>query len=159
MKVQILSFHCVLKNRLGQVLSSSFNHDVINQIGEGSGMLHGLIAGLQDLKEGEKRKVELLADQAYGFYDPGLVLEVRRSEVTHGKKLTLGSEIRRTSSTGENRTFRVTHASKTSVVLDGNHPLAGQDLIFDIEVTSAREAIHEDFELPCPTMGPRLKLH
>lgn len=155
MKVQILSFHCVLKNKLGQVISSSFNHDVINQSEKGSGSLPGLIAGLQDLKDGDKRQVELTAAQAYGFYDPNLVVEVYRHDLDNGQHLVVGNEIIRFSpQQNEERTFRVTNANKTSVTLDGNHPLAGQDLVFDIEVVSAREAIETDFdesEAPKPT--------
>ena len=147
MKAQIVSFHCVLKNNLGQVISSSFNRDVINQIEKGGCRLQGLFAGLQDLKPGEKRQIAVAANQAYGLYDPGLVIEVRRSELIHGKYLEIGSDIlRRVEPRGLAQVFRVVHTKMNSVVLDGNHPLAGQDLVFDIEVISAREALAEDLE-------------
>jgi FKBP-type peptidyl-prolyl cis-trans isomerase SlyD len=151
MKVQILSFHCVLKNRLGHFISSSFNQDVINQLEEGTGKLQALVAGLQDSKVGEKRQVKVSAVEAYGLYDPELVEEVRRSDLTDGDKLVVGSEvIRHSRDPGENEIYRVTHATQSSLTLDGNHPLAGQDLVFDIEIVTAREAMNEDFEMHAP---------
>ena len=150
MKAQIVSFHCVLKNKLGQVLSSSFNQDVINQLESEGGRLKGLVDGLQNVTQGEKRQVAVSAGEAYGLYDPKLILEVPRAELALGHRLVLGNEVARQASAnhGESRMFRVIRTSDLSVTLDGNHPLAGQDLIFDIEVVSARDAIEEDFEPP-----------
>lgn len=145
MKAQIVSFHCVLKDKLGRVISSSFNHDVINQLEEGSETLRGLIEGLQDVKEGERRQIFVPADQAYGFYDPGLVIEVPRRQLKRGGKLEVGNEIVTECTTdGHIRTFRVIKSAGDRVTLDGNHPLAGQDLYFEIEVTAAREAVEAD---------------
>ena len=159
MKVQILSFHCVLKNRLGQVLSTSFNQEVINQLEEGSGNLRALVAGLQDLTAGERRQVKVSAEEAYGLYDPSLVVEVRRSELLDGSSLSVGNEILRSARPeGQGTPYRVIHADESSITLDGNHPLAGQDLIFDIEVVAAREAIGEDFSAPDET-SPERYLH
>lgn len=160
MRAQIVSFHCVMKDKLGKTLSSSFNQDVINQKNASSdansGVLDGLIAGIQDLKEGEKRHFAVSAERAYGFYDPRLVIEVRRAEIRDGESLAVGSEIeRKLDPQGENRTFRVVTARVDSVVLDGNHPLAGQDLVFDIEVVSAREASDADFGDVTPAASSR----
>lgn len=145
MKVQIVSFHCVLKDKLGKTISSSFNQDVINQHEEGSETLRGLVAGLQNVTEGEKRKISVSADEAYGFYDPGLVVEVPRRELNRGQSLGIGNEIvTQSTEDGHSRVFRVINTAADYVVLDGNHPLAGQDLVFEIEVTSAREAVAAD---------------
>ncbi|MEW6056680.1 MAG: FKBP-type peptidyl-prolyl cis-trans isomerase [Bdellovibrionota bacterium] len=145
MKAQIVSFRCILKNKLGQVLSSSVNNDVINQLEEGTENLKGLVAGLQDVKKGEKRQIFVPADQAYGLYDPGLVVEVPRNQLARGSHLELGNEIvTRSTADGRVRTFRVVDAVEDCVVLDGNHPLAGQDLTFEVEITAAREVSAED---------------
>ncbi len=145
MKAQIVSFHCVLKDKLGQVISSSFNSEVINQLEKDGDFLRGLVAGLQDVKTGERRKIHVSADQAYGLYDPELVVEVPRRELQQGRQLGIGNEIvTRSTEDGHTRVFRVVNTAVDYVVLDGNHPLAGQDLIFEIEVTAAREASAED---------------
>src|SRR5689334_21876398 len=126
MKAQIVSFRCILKNKLGQIVSSSVNNDVINQLEEGTETLKGLVAGLQDVRAGEKRQIFVPADQAYGLYDPGLVIEVPRNQLVRGKHLELGNEIlTQCTADGHVRTFRVINAVEDSVILDGNHPLAG----------------------------------
>jgi FKBP-type peptidyl-prolyl cis-trans isomerase SlyD len=152
MKAQIVSFHCVLKNKLGQTLSSSFNQDVINQIKKTGShsdnqKLRGLIAGIQNVHNGERRQFTVTADDAYGPYDPDLILNVLRSDLLTGDDLVIGSEIVSQSGPNDSRkVFRVVQMNGEILVLDGNHPLAGQDLIFDIEVVSAREASSDDFD-------------
>jgi len=153
MKAQIVSFHCVLKNKLGQVLSSSFSHDVINQLDASSTdpvdqSLRSLVAGIQNVHEGERRQFTVFANEAYGPYHPDLVVNIAKSDLAGGDSLVIGSEVMRPMGTkGEKRKYRVTQiTSEDTLVLDGNHPLAGHDLIFDIEVVSARDACVEDFE-------------
>ena len=146
MKAQIVSFHCVLKDLLGQVLSSSYNQDVINQL-EGDQKLQGLVAGLQNVKEGEKRHFTVPAVDAYGPYNPDLVMSIQRSELVNGEKVRIGSEVLTQIKGSEKpQAFRVTQMKGDTLVLDGNHPLAGQDLVFDIEVVSVRDARREDYE-------------
>lgn len=150
MKTQIVSFHCVLKNKLGKVLGSTFNHDVIAQSdGEGS-MLQGLVDGMQDLHKGEKRSIYVPAEKAYGFYDQRLLIEVPRKEFSFGKNVKMNDEILYPDFDGKPRTFRVIKIDSKGVLLDGNHALAGQDLIFDIEATEARDATAADTEEEVP---------
>jgi len=160
MNAQIVSFHCVLKNRLGHVLSSSFNRDVINQPAlQGAEnhpeavhqRLRGLAAGIQNVRAGERRQFMVPAEEAYGPYDPGLVVEVRRAWLSEGGRLDIGSEVRgKVGPRGRNLVYRVAQIKGDLLVLDANHPLAGHDLIFDIEVVSARDARQEDFGEPEP---------
>lgn len=158
MKAQIVSFHCVLRDKLGRVISSSFNQDVINQLEEGSDLLSGLVAGLQNVKKGEKRQIFVPADQAYGLYDPNLVVELPRTEFSRGAELEPGNEIlTKCKDDGHLRTFRVIEAAEYTVTIDGNHPLAGQDLTFEIEITAARDATDADYKDDVETAMPAKK--
>lgn len=146
MKTQIVSFHCVLKNKLGKVLGSTFNHEVIAQSeGEGS-MLQGLVDGMQDLRKGEKRSIYVPAEKAYGFYDQRLLIELARKDFSPGRELHVGDEILYPDFEGKPRNFRVSKVTSRMFLLDANHALAGQDLIFDIEATDARDATAADTE-------------
>lgn len=162
MKAQIVSFHCVLKDKLGQVLSSSFNQDVINQVEEGASgendqRLRGLVAGIQNVRQGERRQFTVPANDAYGPYDPALVVSVPRADLSEGHQLMIGSEVVGASGPhGRQRTYRVVETTGDMVVLDGNHPLAGHDITFDIEVVSARDACGEDFGEPVFAPAGRL---
>lgn len=87
MRVQIVSFHCVLKNKLGQLISTSFNQDVATSCSSSqTPMLPGFVEALKTLKKGEKKEIILTADQAYGFYDPKLVVDVPRSKLSRGDR-------------------------------------------------------------------------
>lgn len=159
MRAQIISFHCVMRNKLGQILSSSFNQNVINQRDVRNDRLPGLVEGLQSVQPGEKRSITVPADSAYGTYDPRLVIDLRRSELEHGERLILGSQILRFhGSASEQRLFRVVRIDEASVVIDGNHPLAGQDLVFEVEIVSARDVQESDL-VETSTLMPSQFLH
>ena len=144
MKAQIVSFHCVLKNKLGRVLSSTFNNDVITGMEGSPEVLQGLVEGLQNLRKGEKRKILVSAEKAYGFYDPKKVIECACDEVESGSNLRMGDLVYLSIGKGKPRSLRVVALDGERITLDGNHPLAGQDLIFEIEATKARDATLEE---------------
>jgi FKBP-type peptidyl-prolyl cis-trans isomerase SlyD len=145
MKTQVISFHCTLRNQLGSVLSSTWNHDVLTGPSPDGDLVRGLAEHLEGLQMGERRRIALSAEQAYGLYDPALVVEVAPGELANGKRLRVGDRVQgRVPGVGGAREFRVTGVSKRRITLDGNHPLAGQDLVFEIEATAVREATRED---------------
>jgi FKBP-type peptidyl-prolyl cis-trans isomerase SlyD len=138
MRVQIVSFRCVLKNILGQTLSSSFNQDVVTTPSENEEeMLPELASALRALKNGQKKKIFIPAEKAYGFYDPNLVMDVPRKKLKNGASLKEGDTVTgMMEQDGKTRTYRVASGNSISVTLDANHPFAGQDLIFDVEMLS-----------------------
>ena len=143
MKAQIVSLHCVLKNRLGKVLSSSYCNDVLT-CAPREGVLRGLSKALIDLKSGEHRKISLTASEAYGYYDPKLVLVCTRDEFPKRVSLKLGQALEVDDGAGIMRKYRVSEISHERITLDANHPLAGQDLVFEIQTVSARDATPEE---------------
>lgn len=143
MKAQIISFRCVLKTKLGRLISSTFNQDVLTVPSSDDGkMLAGLSEGLLDLKEGEKRRIAVSAERAYGFYDPDKVTVCTKDSL-HKKNLKVGDTITGVHE-GKPMVFRVTALAGEEITLDANHPLAGQDLIFEIEALDVREATREE---------------
>jgi FKBP-type peptidyl-prolyl cis-trans isomerase SlyD len=145
MKPQIVSFHCVLKDVLGQVISTSFNNDVITQhLSEEPGELPGLAAGLQGVRAGERRRIHIEARKAYGLYDPGLAREASRRSLQLSGDLAVGDRVHLAGAFGDLRLYRVTKILGDLVYLDANHPLAGQDLIFEVHVMEARDATADE---------------
>lgn len=145
MAVQVLSFHCVLKDNLGRIISSTMNQNVFTDQSQGAQWnLTALMDELRDLRKGEKRRICLRADQAYGYYNPKLVIVRRHDDITVGDQpVRLGERVIYETE-GKQGVFIVTDVNSDSVTLDGNHPLAGQDLVFEIEATEAREATLEE---------------
>ncbi|QDK46218.1 peptidylprolyl isomerase [Bdellovibrio sp. ZAP7] len=144
MNVQVVSFNCLLKNKLGQLISSTFNREVLVSVSAPNQPLVGLSKGLQNLKKGEKRTIAVSAEEAYGFYDPKKVILFPRTKLP--KTLRVGETVSITGKSGTIRTYIVLQFHDGMVSLDGNHPLAGQDLIFEIEATEAREATPEEID-------------
>jgi FKBP-type peptidyl-prolyl cis-trans isomerase SlyD len=142
---RLVSFHCTVRDEMGTVLSSSFNRDVLMAPGIAGVDPPGLIEGLCDIKRGERRQIRVKPERGYGFYDPDLVMRVPRSRLPQGATLQVGFQIFTRAVSGEPRIFRVTEAFARSVVIDGNHPLAGRELHYEIQATSARAATPRDF--------------
>jgi FKBP-type peptidyl-prolyl cis-trans isomerase SlyD len=141
---QIVSFNCTLKNKYGTFISSSINRNVLTSLPGGSGLLGGLASGLQDLKTGEKRSIALSAEHAYGFYDPAKVILFPLKRVPDAAHLRPGQSITIVGKSGEARVYKVMQVFGETVSLDGNHPLAGQDLVFEIETLDVRDATAEE---------------
>lgn len=140
MAAQIVSFTCILKNTCGEVISSSVNREVLTTLQNSEFTLNGLAQGLQDISKGEKRSITLSAEHAYGFYDPKKVILYPLKNVVNKARLRVGEHVKIQLKSGKTRSYRVAEVFKDMVSLDGNHPLAGQDLIFEIEALEARKA-------------------
>lgn len=144
MKAQVISFRCVLKTKLGRFISATFNHDVITlPNAQDPKVLAGLVEGLQDIKGGERRRINVGAERAYGFYDPDKVVTCSRDEWGE-RRLRLGDKVK-VDLNGRPALCRVTALTADEVTLDANHPLAGEDLVFEVEAVDVREARPEDF--------------
>ncbi len=144
MNVQVISFNCLLKNKAGRFISSTYNREVLNAVEVKTNMLSGLSKGLQDLKKGELRKVYVSAEEAYGFYDPTKVILYPHKKLS--KKIAIGESISIIDKSGFTRFYKVIEFYGDMVSLDGNHPLAGQDLVFEIEVLEARQATKSEID-------------
>lgn len=108
-------------------------------------LLPALEVALEGLGAGAKRSVELAARDAYGERDPARQIEVSRDEfppdVAEGDRFELERD------DGSELVTRVLAVSDELVVLDMNHPLAGQRVRFDVEVLEARAATPEELEI------------
>jgi FKBP-type peptidyl-prolyl cis-trans isomerase 2 len=91
-------------------------------------ILQNLQKALVGLKAGQQKKVELLAEQAYGLYDKKATMTIERSKVPAETKV--GSMLR----SPDGRAVRVLDITDKSVVLDMNHPLAGKNILFDVKI-------------------------
>lgn len=145
---QVISFNCLLKSKTGQVISSTFNRDVLNCIDDTNTILPGLAKGLQNLTKGEKRSISLTAEEAYGLYDPKKIALFPKKLLPPG--LRVGQSVTIVSKTGVHRLYTVVQFFEDMVSLDGNHPLAGQDLVFEIEALDARIATQEEIDSSQP---------
>jgi FKBP-type peptidyl-prolyl cis-trans isomerase SlyD len=109
----------------------------------GYGMIvPGLEAALAGLAVGDEREVVVPPDAAYGDYDDDLVLELDRSELPQA--VDVGDELVAESPDGDELMLSVLEVRNDVVVVDGNHPLAGQTLSYHVKVRDVREATDEE---------------
>lgn len=146
MNIQVISFRCNLRDRFGCLISSSVNRDVLTSLPDVEVPLRGLAKGLQGLTKGETRKISLTAEEAYGFYDPKKVILFPRKKIPGAGDLRTGQTLVLVLRSGQSRSYRVLQVLAETVQLDGNHPLAGQDLSFEIEAFEVRDATDEEIQ-------------
>ena len=122
-------------------------------IGAGK-MIPALEKGIMGLKVGAKKKIEIKAADAYGEYDKNAVQEVPREQFPKDLQLTVGQFYRVQSPQGPLTVTIIAIKDKT-VSVDFNHPLAGKDLTFDVEIVKIRDATKEELAAAFPPpQGP-----
>jgi FKBP-type peptidyl-prolyl cis-trans isomerase SlyD len=142
---RVVSFHYTLRDPSGRVLDSSAGGDPITYL-EGAGqIIDGLDEQLRGAQSGEKARVVVPAKKAYGERDPDQVQRVNRGLLPIEGELKVGDQFQ----TGPDRSAPVVTVHSIEgddVLLDANHPLAGVDLTFDVEITKVREATATELE-------------
>jgi peptidylprolyl isomerase len=97
-------------------------------------MIPGFEQGVIGMEVGQSRVINIAATDAYGEYRPEGVLDVQRSEIGAEMELEVGMRLQATQEGGRRVDMQVIAITDDTVTLDANHPLAGKDLTFDIQV-------------------------
>lgn len=141
MTTRVISFHYTLTNKAGEVLDSSRGQDPFPVLEGARSIIPGLESELFKLAVGDKKKIDVPADLAYGPVMEELRITVNRTQLP-AEALEPGARL----SNGEPNSpvFTVIKIEGDNVQLDGNHPLAGQDLTFDVEIMEIRPATEEE---------------
>jgi peptidylprolyl isomerase len=101
----------------------------------GSGeVIAGFDEAIEGMNAGEKKTVTLSPDQAYGPHREELVAEIERKDIPSDLTLEIGNQLEVTQENGHPFVVKITGLTEKTVTLDANHPLAGLELIFDIEL-------------------------
>jgi peptidylprolyl isomerase len=120
-----------------QPFDSSIGRDPLEFIvGQGQ-LIEGFEQAVIGLNPGDKKTVELSPDLAYGPVKDDMIMTVGRDKVP--QDVQEGQGLQATLQNGQVVPFVVTKVTDTEVVVDANHPLAGQTLIFDIEILEVEE--------------------
>jgi FKBP-type peptidyl-prolyl cis-trans isomerase SlyD len=130
----------------GEVVDSTAGIDPISFLQGHENIIPGLESQLYGLKVGEKKKVYVLAKEAYGEVDPEAIVDVPRSDIPKDIPVKKGVELQVSNEDGELLDAVIVSVSKESVRLDFNHPLAGKNLNFEVTVVDLRHAEPEELE-------------
>lgn len=139
---RVIAFTYVLKNNQGDVLDASETNQPLPFLEGRQQIIPALEAVVVKMNEGDKKNISIKASDAYGEFRKDMIMDVPKEELTH-IQVTIGSHLQLQLGEGV-RVVKVTNISDTHVTLDGNHPLAGVDLVFDIEIMLVRQATADE---------------
>ena len=146
-KGKVVSFHYRLKDANGNLLEESYGGEPTAYLHGNQNILPAMEAELEGKQAGDKFEISLSPDQAYGEYSPDAVQRVPLKRIlgkaNKGAKLKVGQILSVDTDKGP-RQVRVVKVGKFNVDLDTNHPLAGVNLNFDVEIVEVRDATEEE---------------
>jgi peptidylprolyl isomerase len=129
-----VSVHYTGKLDDGSIFDSSVGEEpLVFTLGEGE-LIEGFEEGVLSMSVGEKKTVTLAPEKAYGEPYDDMLLEVPLSEMPADLELEVGDELELTNEDDEPMLVIVSQLNDDSVILDGNPPLAGETLTFEIEL-------------------------
>ncbi|MBN2057817.1 MAG: peptidylprolyl isomerase [Candidatus Saganbacteria bacterium] len=130
-KVQV---HYTGKLDDGSVFDTSAKKEPLSfTIGEGS-IIPGFNAAVIGMEEGQKKTAKMAPDQAYGERNKKMLIEISREQLPTGVEPKPGMQLKMTNQGGQSMVVQIAEVKDKTLVLDGNHPLAGKALTFEIEL-------------------------
>lgn len=143
---RLISFHYTLKDEEGELLDTSREGQPMSFIEGKQQIIPGLESELVPLKAGDKKLVIVTPEKGYGEYIDELILDLPVTQFPEGQEVEVGDQFRLDFPNHGKRIATVTDIQEGIVELDGNHPLAGQALHFDIEIMEMRPATEADLK-------------
>jgi FKBP-type peptidyl-prolyl cis-trans isomerase SlyD len=144
-KDSVVSIDYILTDDQGNVLDSSKDREPLAYLHGYGGIIPGLESQLDGRQTGDQLQVSVAPEDGYGQRNESLCQEVPRSQFDGIDDLDVGMRFRVDSNAGP-MVITVTEINDDSVTVDGNHPLAGVPLNFDVTVRDVRDATAEELE-------------
>jgi peptidylprolyl isomerase len=102
----------------------------------GHKVMPGLSQGVIGMSQGDTKRLKLAPQQAYGPIQQELICSISLKRLSHPATLHIGSRLRQIKPSGRRRLYRVVAIMDDTVIADGNHPLAGRSVTFDVQLIS-----------------------
>jgi len=142
---KVVSFHYTLTNDEGDVLDQSDKEPLEYLHGAGN-IVPGLEKALDGRKVGEKLQVEVAPEEGYGERLDGGVHKVEKDLFPDDAELYPGAMFMSEDEDGDQTPFWVMDLEEGEIIIDFNHPLAGETLHFDVTISAIRDATEEETE-------------
>jgi FKBP-type peptidyl-prolyl cis-trans isomerase SlyD len=140
-----MNIHYTLTDGEGKVIDTSEGQEPLAYLHGAGNIIPGLEKALLGKTVGDKFNVSIPASEAYGLRDDSMVQELPSNMFSGIENIEVGMEFHAETEHGL-QVVTVTQVEGDNVVIDGNHPLAGVDLTFDVEVAEIRAASAEELE-------------
>lgn len=123
----------------GTVFDSSSGRDPIEFTIGGGQVVPGFDEAVRGMEPGQKKTANIPAEKAYGDRSDELLFEVNKTEVPSEMELKVGDSVSVGLPNGQAIPVQVAAVTEEKVTLDANHPLAGKDLVFELELVKVQE--------------------
>lgn len=145
-KDAVVTIDYELKDEAGEVLDTSQNNGELAYLHGHDNIVEGLEEALEGKAPGENVEATVEPDKGYGQYTDSLVFSVGRDRLPQDVDLELGMQFEARSQDGQRQIVTLTKIGDDEVTLDGNHPLAGQTLHFNVTVKEVRSATDDELQ-------------
>ena len=141
-----VSFHYTLTDDQGQQIDSSAGQEPLAYLHGAGNIIPGLEKALEGKSAGDQLQVEVSAEEGYGPVQQELIQDVPREAFQGVETIEGGMQFEAQTGQGGAVPVTVTAVTDETVTVDGNHPLAGKALNFDVTIADVREASAEELE-------------
>jgi len=145
-KNSVVSLHYTLKNDSGEVLDSSDGKSPLTYLHGANNLISGLENELQGKTAGVKFDVVIAPEQAYGEVNQEFIQVISKEMFQGVEKVEPGMTFVAQGDGGQQRQVRVTEVEGDDITIDANHPMAGLNLHFAVEVIEVREGTAQEIE-------------
>lgn len=142
-KNKVVSFHYTLTNPAGDVLDSSKDRKPMTYFHGANNIVPGLEKAMEGRSEGDKFEVTVEPDEGYGERNEGNIQRISAKHFKDPRKFKPGQPLVLKTREGPVQ-VTVVKVGRFNIDVDANHPLAGQTLSFDVEITEVRDATKEE---------------
>ncbi len=139
-----VSIDYTLTNDAGEVIDSSAGGAPLVYLHGAGNIISGLEKALEGKQGGDQVIVAIEPEDAYGEYSPELVATLNRAMFEGVDELEVGMQFHASGPDGGMQIVTIRDVEGDDVIVDGNHPLAGQRLNFDVKIISVRQASEEE---------------
>ena len=139
----VVSIEYTLRDDNGNVLDSSEGGEPLAYLHGNGSLIPGLEAQLEGKAANDALKVVVAPADGYGEFDAAQIVSVPKSQFAGVTDLSVGMQFTASGPEGQ-QVVTVTKIENDMITVDGNHPLAGQTLTFDVKIINVREATEEE---------------
>lgn len=140
----VVAIHYTLTNGEGEELDSSLGREPLVYLHGAGNIIPGLEDALIGSSAGDKLEVTVQPEDAYGVVDPELIRMVSRDAFAGIERVESGMQFQTQGPNGQIMRVAVKETNDKGVLIDANHPLAGQVLYFSVSVEDVRGATEEE---------------
>lgn len=136
--------------RDGKIIEETFDTEPLGFVFGVGMMIPGFETEIEGLAVGDKKVFSVVAEEAYGLYNDDNVVDLPKEnfgdEEQQKENLIVGKQIALQDNAGRQHVGFVQSIEEETVKIDFNHPMAGNDLFFDVEIVSIRETTNEELQ-------------